>query len=175
MKSFLLPALLLVASCGPAPQPVAPTAPPAAPLASAPAAPKKPAYSRDQDGLAASYDTERNPFAKVIIAKLWIATAALEDGETSERMTLAKQALEQSNAALTSEKDICVPAARATKEWAESEKVKAERRYLASVELLGEDNVESKVTDKQVMVLRDEIESLEQRMKSCPKSYFPSQ
>lgn len=172
MKRFILPALLLVAACGPAPQPVAPAAPAPTPSASAPAAPKKLAYARDQDGLAASYDGERNPFAKLIIAKLWIATAALEDGESSERMRLAKQALEQSNAALESEKDLCVPAARATKEWAEGTKQGFERRYLAAVELLGEDNLDTKVIDKQVTVLRDEIESLEQRMKKCPKSYF---
>ncbi len=173
MKYLVLLPLLLLAACGPAPRPLAPAPAAATPAASASAAPVAPRYARDRDPMAASYDGEQNPFARVIIAKLWIATARLEDGDGTARMLAARSAAEESADKAKAIGEPCAPAARATHDWAEATKQGFERRYLSSVELLGEDNIGTKVIDAQVMVLRDEIEVLEQRMKGCPKAYFP--
>lgn len=172
MKPLALSFVVLLAACGPAPQPVTPAAPSPTPSASPPA-PVAPRYQRDRDPMAASYDGEQNPFARAIIAKLWVVTARLEDGDGTARMRTAQTAADESAESVKAIGEPCAPAARATRDWADTTKQAFERRYLSSVELLGEDNVGTKVIDAQVTVLRDEIESLEQRMKSCPKAYFP--
>jgi hypothetical protein len=122
--------------------------------------------------MSASYDHEKNPFTQLIMARMWVVVARLEAGDDTPRMAAARQALEESQGKIASVSEPCARAARASLVWASAPKQSMERRYLNSVDLLGEQNIGTKVVDAEVTVLRDEIDVLERRMKTCPKQYF---
>jgi hypothetical protein len=163
---------LVLPACGPAPAPAAPTAAPAAPpLASGqPAAP--PSYHRDRDPMSASYDGEKNPFTRLIVARMWLAVARVDAGEGGQREQTALASVKRAEEQTAAIAEPCERRARAALDWAEATKQALERRYLSSVDLLGEQNVGTREVDAQVTVLRDEIDVLERRMQSCPKQYF---
>ena len=173
-KSMIASAAFAIgaSACGPPPAPAAPLAASAtAPSSSAPAA-RNPTYNRDRDPMSASYDHEKNPFMQLMMAKMWVVVARLEAGEGTLRMAAAKEALDESLGKVAAVEEPCAKAARAALDWASATKQSMERRYLNSVDLLGDQNIGTKVVDAEVTVLRDEIDVLERRMQGCPKQYF---
>jgi hypothetical protein len=122
--------------------------------------------------MSASFDHENNPFTRLIVAKMWAAVARVESEHDDQRAAAAREAVEQSEKTLEEIVDACSKHAYVAKEWAEGTKQSLERRYLNSVDLLGEKNVGTRLVDAEVMVLRDQIDVLERRLKTCPKQYF---
>jgi hypothetical protein len=165
-------ALLLTVGCGAA-APGAPQIPPAPPPAVRPVQkPSPPPYQRSQDAIGSSFDNERNPFMRRAIGRLWVAIAHVEVGDTSERWRVASAALQDARAAVESQTDVCAGKARAALRWETTTKQAYERRYLAAIDLLGEENIETRSLDAQVQALRDDIDELERTLKSCPDRWF---
>jgi hypothetical protein len=130
------------------------------------------AYQRDRDPMSASYDHEPNPFTRLIVARMWVAVAKLESGDGTLRVQTAQESLTESEQKLATITEPCVKEALRALNWAEATKQAMERRYLNSVDLLGDQNIGTRVVDAQVTTLRDEIDVLERRLKTCPKQYF---
>jgi len=122
--------------------------------------------------MSASYDHETNPFTRLIVAKMWAAVARVESEHDEKRAATAREAVEESLKGIEAFADNCSKHAYGAKEWAEATKQSLERRYLNSVDLLGEQNVGTRLVDAEVMVLRDQIDELERRLQTCPRQYF---
>jgi hypothetical protein len=122
--------------------------------------------------MSASYDHENNPFTRLIVAKMWEAVAHVESEHDAQRAAAAHEAVEESQKGIDAIVDACSKHAYAAKEWSEATKQSMERRYLNSVDLLGEQNVGTRLVDAKIMVLRDQIDVLERRLQTCPKQYF---
>jgi hypothetical protein len=122
--------------------------------------------------MSASYDQEKNVFIRGILGRLWETVAKLEAGDGTPRLAAARQAVEEAQSKVAEVGEPCVKDASLALDWALGTKQSLERRYLSSVDLLGEQNIGTKVVDAEVMVLRDAIDTLERRMKACPKQYF---
>jgi hypothetical protein len=146
-----------------------------APRAVASAPPSPAPYQRSQDPIARSLDDERNPYTRRTIARLWIAIARVETGESSERAAVASAALQDARNSAQSQLDPCAGPARAALRWVSTTKQAYERRYLVSIDLLGQDNIESRSLDAQVQALRDDMDELERLLSNCPDRWFESE
>lgn len=164
-------ALLGLASCGSPPQPERPR-PAQSPAPAASSAQPAAGYQRDRDPMAASYDREANPFTRLIVAKMWEAVARVETEHDEKRAATAREAVEDSQRRVESIGEACAKEAYGAKEWAEGTKQSLERRYLNSVDLLGDKNVGTRLVDAEILVLRDQIDVLDRRLQPCPKQYF---
>ena len=122
--------------------------------------------------MSASYDHEQNAFTRLILAKMWVAVAKVESPEGVVRAQTAQEALAESEQRVAAVTEPCVKDARHALDWAEATKQAMERRYLNSVDLIGEQNIGTRVVDAEVTTLRDEIDVLDRRMKTCPRQYF---